>query len=89
MSMKSNNEKELKEIIIEDYNLHKSDDLPFIVEGKLDILGEYVDITNMFTGYYQIKELGIQFKATAKNEEGYDFLLDLGFPKSKITKRYE
>lgn len=76
-------------LIKEDYDNHNYGDLPFKVMGLLDLVDDYVNITEMFSNYYQIKELGITFKAYAKTEEGYDFLLDLGFPKSKIIKEYE
>lgn len=79
---------DLKQIIIEDYNAHKDDNLQFQILGLLDVVDGYVDITMMFNNYLQVKELGIKYKAIAKNEDGYDILLDLGFPKNKIIKEY-
>jgi hypothetical protein len=75
------------DVILDDYKSHNSNS-NYKILGLLDLAGEYVDITNMFTSYFEIKDLKIKFLAIATSEDGYDSLLDLGFPKSKITKDY-
>lgn len=66
----------------------KSNNEDYKIEGMLDLIHEYVDITTMFPSFYEIKELKINYKAIAYNEEGFDKLLDLGFPKNKIKEEY-
>ena len=73
------------EEIKKDYQNHKSNK-NYTIEGRLELLHDYVDITTMFNNYYEIKELNISYRAIAYNEDGFDELLDLGFPKNKIRR---
>lgn len=61
------------------------------LEAKFPYDGEYVDITGMFSTAKELKEVSITPKnrrIIAKNQDGFEELLDLGFKAKEIIKAY-
>jgi hypothetical protein len=63
--------------------------LHYRIEAKLEFSDEYYDITDMFGTPELLSELKVKSKVIALSEAGYTQLLQLGFKKTKIEKRYE
>jgi hypothetical protein len=77
---------------IEEVSKEYHSNLNYLIEAKMDLVNEWVDVTEMFYTPSLLRSMKISKndrRVIAKNQLGFNQLVDLGFKEIEIIKNFK